>query len=68
MIARFHKYELDLSTSELRLAGTVVPLERQPAIALTLLVTRAGRLVSRVELRRIASRRGCRTAAATSCS
>ena len=52
MIARFLDYELDPSTAELRRRGTVVPLERQPAVALTVLVSRAGRLVPRDDLRR----------------
>jgi DNA-binding winged helix-turn-helix (wHTH) protein len=51
-VARFGEYELDLTTSELRRAGRLVPLERQPSKALALLVSRAGRLVERADLRR----------------
>jgi DNA-binding winged helix-turn-helix (wHTH) protein len=46
----FDRYEFDLSTGELRHEGSVVPLERQPAVALTVLVSRAGRLVPRRDL------------------
>jgi DNA-binding winged helix-turn-helix (wHTH) protein len=50
--ARFEDFELDLQTAELRRSGRVVALERQPATVLVLLVSRAGRLVSRAELQR----------------
>ena len=49
--ARFHDFELDLDDGELRRDGSIVPLERQPAIVLALLVRRAGHLVTRDELR-----------------
>ena len=49
---RFDSFELDLTTSELRRAGRVVPLERQPAVTLALLASRPGRLVPREDLRR----------------
>ena len=49
---RFGAFELDLATSELRRAGRVVPLERQPAVTLALLASRPGRLVPREDLRR----------------
>jgi DNA-binding winged helix-turn-helix (wHTH) protein len=49
--ARFLGFELDLDDGELRRDGAIVPLERQPAIVLTLLVRRAGHLVTRDELR-----------------
>jgi DNA-binding winged helix-turn-helix (wHTH) protein len=48
---RFADFDLDLRTGELTRGGVPVALERQPAIALGLLVTRAGRLVTRDELR-----------------
>jgi DNA-binding winged helix-turn-helix (wHTH) protein len=50
--ARFADFELNLQTGELRRAGVTVPLERQPARLLSLLVERAGDLVCRDELRR----------------
>ena len=48
---RFHEFEFDVETAELRRAGAVVPLERQPAMTLGLLVARAGRLVPRDDIR-----------------
>ena len=44
--------ELNLRTGEVRRNLVPVPLERQPALALTLLVSNAGRLVTRDELQR----------------
>jgi DNA-binding winged helix-turn-helix (wHTH) protein len=52
MIGRFRDFELDLTSGELRRGGAVVPLERQPAVVLSLLVSRPGRLVTRADLRR----------------
>jgi DNA-binding winged helix-turn-helix (wHTH) protein len=49
---RFFDFELDPSTGDLRRRGHTVPLERQPALALACLAGRAGRLVTRDELRR----------------
>lgn len=49
-LRRFHAFELNLRTGELRQDGGAIPLERQPALALVLLVTNAGRLVTRAEL------------------
>jgi DNA-binding winged helix-turn-helix (wHTH) protein len=48
---RFADFEFDARTHELRRNGRAVPIERQPALALSLLVTRAGRLVTRDDLR-----------------
>jgi DNA-binding winged helix-turn-helix (wHTH) protein len=50
-IVRFGAFELNLETSELRRNGESLPLERQPARVLTLLASRAGRLVTRDDLR-----------------
>ena len=49
---RFFDFELDPATGELWRRGHTVPLERQPAIALSCLASHAGRLVTRDELRR----------------
>jgi DNA-binding winged helix-turn-helix (wHTH) protein len=51
--AGFADFDLDLSTGELRHQGTIVPLQRQPMRALVLLVSRAGQLVGRDELRQV---------------
>jgi len=48
----FGPFEFDSGTHELRRDDTPVPLERQPAMALDLLVSRPGRLVRREEVRR----------------
>jgi DNA-binding winged helix-turn-helix (wHTH) protein len=50
--ACFGDFELDLQSGELRRSGRVVPLEKQPATVLVLLVSRAGRLVLRAEFQR----------------
>lgn len=47
---RFGALELDLETGELRRDGAFVPLQRQVARTLVLLVSRGGRLVPREEL------------------
>ena len=47
----FHEFEINLGTGELRRDGEPVALERQPALALALLVRNPGRLVTRAELR-----------------
>lgn len=49
---RFGAFEFDVATAELRKSGLPVSLERQPALTLALLVSRAGRLVPREDLRR----------------
>ena len=49
---RFKGFEFDVSTGELCRGAARVALERQPTRALTLLVSRAGQLVTREELRR----------------
>jgi DNA-binding winged helix-turn-helix (wHTH) protein len=49
---RFFDFELDPATGELWRRGHIVPLERQPAIALSCLASHAGRLVTRDDLRR----------------
>jgi DNA-binding winged helix-turn-helix (wHTH) protein/TolB-like protein len=51
MIQRFGVYEFDVDTGELRKDGRRVALEPQPAKALALLVSRAGTVVSRDELK-----------------
>jgi DNA-binding winged helix-turn-helix (wHTH) protein len=51
-ILRFGTFELDAATCELRRRGILVPLPRQPARTLRLLVLRAGKLVTREDLRR----------------
>jgi TolB-like protein/Tfp pilus assembly protein PilF len=48
----FGEFDLDLVTAELRKSGTALKLEPQPASVLCLLVTEAGKLVSREEIRR----------------
>ena len=48
---RFGVFEFDGESGELRKNGRAVGLERQPAKALTRLLTRAGEVVSREELR-----------------
>jgi DNA-binding winged helix-turn-helix (wHTH) protein len=48
---RFENYELNPLTGELRRNGGIVPLQRQPALALVLLASRRGELVTRRELR-----------------
>ena len=50
-VFRFGLFELDPGQGELRRAGRRVPLQQQPFRALVLLVSRAGRLVTREELR-----------------
>ena len=51
-LRRFKGFAFDVSTGELRRKGVRITLERQPARALALLVSRAGQLVTRKELRR----------------
>ena len=51
MVYRFGVFEFDDDGKELRKNGRAVAIERQPAKALTLLVSRAGQLVTREELR-----------------
>jgi DNA-binding winged helix-turn-helix (wHTH) protein len=51
MIYRFGVFEFDDETKELRRNGRAVALEPQPAKALALLLSRAGDVVSREELR-----------------
>ena len=48
----FGTFELDLGTGELWKSGTVLKLQPQAASVLCLLVSEAGRLVSREEIRR----------------
>ncbi len=48
---RFGVFELDLSTAELRRKGVKVRLQGQPFRVLSMLVSRAGHLVTREELR-----------------
>ena len=50
-IARFGVFELDLSTGELRKGGVKLRLQGQPIQVLTLLLERAGDVVTREELR-----------------
>ena len=50
-IARFGVFELDLSTGELRKSGVRLRLQGQPIQVLTLLLERAGDVVTREELR-----------------
>jgi DNA-binding winged helix-turn-helix (wHTH) protein len=50
-IARFGVFELDLATGELRKSGVKLRLQGQPVQVLTLLLERAGDIVSREELR-----------------
>jgi DNA-binding winged helix-turn-helix (wHTH) protein len=47
----FGDFELNVATGELRRDGRPVPLQRQPALALLLLASRHGELVTRQELR-----------------
>src|SRR5262245_24311847 len=49
---RFGPFELDLGRAELRRAGEAIKVPPQPFKALTVLVSRAGELVTRDELRR----------------
>lgn len=51
MLYRFGIFEFDSDAGELRKNGRGVALERQPAKALTLLLSRAGEVVSREDLR-----------------
>ena len=51
MLYRFGVFEFNDDGNELRRNGRSVAIERQPARALTLLVSRAGELVTREELR-----------------
>ena len=48
----FGAFELDLDTGELRKSGRILKLQPQPARVLCLLVSQAGNLVSREDLRR----------------
>lgn len=50
-LVRFGTFELDPSSGELKRNGRRVPLQDQPARALSLLVSRPGQLVTRDELR-----------------
>ena len=50
-ISRFGVFELDLSTGELRKSGVKLRLQGQPIQVLTLLLERAGDVVTREELR-----------------
>ena len=49
-VVRFAGFALNKETGELRRDGSPVPLERQPAQVLVVLVERAGQLVTRREL------------------
>ena len=51
MIYRFGVFEFDSETRELRKNGRAAALEPQPAKALALLLSRAGEVVTREELR-----------------
>ena len=51
MIHRFGLFEFDSATGELRKNGRAIALEPQPAKALTLLIAKAGDVVTRDELR-----------------
>ena len=51
MLYRFGVFEFDSDSGELRKGGRAVGLERQPAKGLALLLSRAGDIVSREELR-----------------
>ena len=53
MVYRFGVFEFDDDGKELRKNGRSVAIERQPAKALTLLVSRAGEIVTRDELREV---------------
>lgn len=48
----FGDFDLDLATGELRKSGTALKLEPQPASVLCLLVSEAGKLVRREDIRR----------------
>jgi TolB-like protein/Tfp pilus assembly protein PilF len=49
----FGEFELDLETGELRRSGTILKLRPQSASVLCLLVSQAGKLVTRKEIRRL---------------
>lgn len=49
-VVRFGRFEVNLSSGELRGDGTTLKLQPQPAKVLALLVSRAGEVVSRAEL------------------
>ena len=49
----FGDFQLDLATGELRKSGAILKLRPQPTKILCLLVSRAGNLVSREEIRRL---------------
>src|SRR5947207_8820646 len=49
---RFDAFELNLSTGELQKNGRSIRLQGQPARLLVLLVSRAGELVTRVEIQK----------------
>ena len=51
MLQKFGTFEFETESGELRKNGRVIALEPQPAKALALLLTRAGEIVSRDELR-----------------
>ena len=51
MVQKFGTFEFDTHSHELRKNGRVIALEPQPAKALALLLSRAGEIVSRDELR-----------------
>jgi DNA-binding winged helix-turn-helix (wHTH) protein len=50
-LLRFGVFELNLATEELRKGGTLVKLSPQPFQLLVLLVSRAGQVVTREEIR-----------------
>ena len=50
MIAKFDRFELDLSREELLCDGVATPIQPQPLKALVLLVANAGKLVSRDQI------------------
>lgn len=52
LVASFNGFELDLTSYELRRLGSVIPLQRQPAALLALLLRRQGEYVTRHEIRR----------------
>jgi serine/threonine protein kinase/DNA-binding winged helix-turn-helix (wHTH) protein/tetratricopeptide (TPR) repeat protein len=52
-LARFGDFEADLEAGELRKSGTRIRLQQQPFQILTLLLERAGRLVSRDDLQKL---------------
>ena len=49
----FGAFELDLETGKLRKSGRILKLRPQPTSVLCLLVSQAGKLVSREEIRRL---------------